>query len=240
MKPQLVMMDPKGWHNEQDHTLTRMKQSRAYEDLSTIIVCPTRGQIPAKVVQSWMNLMKPMNQKVIGPIFAIGLEVGDAYNQLFELILSNSDLCNWKYVLTIEDDNMPPPDGLLKLYENIEHYDVLGALYWTKGEGGMPMIYGNPKEIPLSFRPQLPVLNAIQPACGLGMGFNLWRLSIFKDDKIPKPWFKTEQKYEPGVGSKVYTQDLYFYEQAGRLGYRFACDTRVRVGHYDLLQDRVW
>lgn len=240
MKPQLVMMDPKGWHNEQETTLERLKTSRAYEDLSTIIVCPTRGQIPAKVVQSWMNLMRPMNQKVIGPIFAIGLEVGDAYNQLFELILSNPDLCSWKYVLTIEDDNMPPPDGLLKLYENIEDYDVLGALYWTKGEGGMPMIYGNPKEMPLSFRPQLPIPNSIQPSCGLGMGFNLWRLSIFKDGKLPKPWFKTEQKYEPGVGSKVYTQDLYFYENAGRLGYRFACDTRIRVGHYDLSQDRVW
>ena len=115
----------------------------------------------------------------------------------------------------MEDDNIPPPDGLIKLYESIGKYDVVSGLYWTKGEAGQPMIYGNPMEVPLSFRPQAPIPDAVQEACGLGMGFNLFKLDMFRDKKLRKPWFKTLQKYDPqGGGSACYTQDLYFYEDA--------------------------
>ena len=43
-----------------------------------------------------------------------------------------------------------------------------------------------------------------------------------------------------GGGSACYTQDLYFYEDARKHGYRFACDTRVKVGHYYYQNDIVW
>jgi len=141
---------------------------------------------------------------------------------------------------------MPPPDGLLKLYESIEgevngvKYDCVGGLYWTKGEGGMPMIYGDPQVMPKNFIPQMPTLEGVQEANGLGMGFNLWRMQMFLDAKIPKPLFKTLQDFTPGVGAKAYTQDLYFFENAAKFGYRFACDTRVKVGHLDVLTGIVW
>lgn len=221
-------------------TVERLNRGKTYQDLSTIIICPTRGMIPDRVVQSWMSLIRPMNQKVIGPIFFRGYEVGEAYNMAFEMILNNPDLSTWKYVLTIEEDNLPPPDGLLKLYESIGEYDVVGGLYWTKGEGGQPMIYGDPSVEPLNFIPQVPQAERVQPARGLGMGFNLFKLSMFKDDRIPRPWFVTKQEYDPKTGSKVYTQDLYFYENAGNLGYKFACDTRVKVGHLDPGSDVIW
>lgn len=241
MEPQIVMQNLEGYHNQNPLiTEARLERAKSYKDLSTIIICPTRGQIPAKVVQSWMGLIRPMNQKVIGPIFAIGMEVGEAYNQLIRMILGNPELSKWKYLLTIEEDNMPPPDGLLKLYESIEDYDVVGGLYWTKGEGGQPMIYGNPKVYPKNFIPQVPLPETVQSANGLGMGFNLFRLDMFKDKKIPEPWFKTVQEYVPGQGTKQFTQDLYFYENAGKQGYKFACDTRVKVGHYDYSADLVW
>ncbi|MFO0955195.1 MAG: hypothetical protein U0526_01500 [Candidatus Saccharibacteria bacterium] len=241
MKPQIVLPHYEGAHNGSDATVGRLEKGKTYQDLSTIIICPTRGQIPAKVVQSWMNMMRPMNQKVIGPMFAIGLEVGAAYNSMIEQILQNPDLAQWKYILTVEEDNMPPPDGLLRLYENMDKYDVIGGLYWTKGEEGQPMIYGDPAVMPKNFIPQIPRPDTVQPANGLGMGFNLWKLDIFKDDRLDKgKWFKTEQSYEPGRGSRVYTQDLHFFEKAGALGYKFACDTRVKVGHYDVVNDIVW
>ena len=241
MKPQIALPDYSGYHNRDvEETNKRLEKSKSYKDLSTVIICPTRGKVPAKVVQSWMGLMRPMNQKVIGPLFAIGMEVGEAYNTMIEMILKSPDLSTWKYILTIEDDNMPPMDGLLKLYESIEDYDVVGGLYWTKGEGGQPMIYGDPKVEQINFIPQKPIPNSTQPARGLGMGFNLFRLDMFKDEKIPKPWFRTVQEFIPGQGSRAYTQDLYFYENAGKLGYKFACDTRVKVGHYDSENDIVW
>jgi hypothetical protein len=245
MQPSIIL-DNQGFHNSSPGTSERLLKARAYKDLSTIIICPTRGVIPARIVQSWWGLMKPMNQKCIGPMFAIKLEVGEAYNQMIQGILDNPELAKFKYILTIEEDNAPPPDGLLKLYEAIEgevdgnKYDVVGGLYWTKGEGGQPMIYGNPKVVPKDFIPQVPWTDTVQPANGLGMGFNLWRLDMFKDKKLRKPWFVTEQSYVEGQGIKQYTQDLYFFEDAAKFGYKFACDTRVKVGHYDYEADMMW
>jgi len=245
MKPQIVFQDFGGKHNfDTKKTEDRLKQARTYEDLSTICIVPTRGVIPAKVVQSWWGMMSPMNQKFTR-IFMIGMEVGEAYNQAIEAILSNPELSKWKYVLTMEEDNCPPPDGLLRLYEGMKEYDVVGGLYWTKGEGGQPMIYGSPSTFPKDFVPQLPKSECLHECNGLGMGFNLFKLSIFKDKKLQKPWFKTVQEYTPGIGTSAFTQDLYFYNNAGALGYKFACDTRVKVGHYDYegkfgMPDMMW
>lgn len=238
MKPQIVTVDT-GYHNKDlEASINRLKEAGSYKDLSTIIVCPTRGLIPAKVVQSWMSLIRPMNQKVIGPLFAIGLEVGEAYNQMIKSILDNPNLADYKYILTIEEDNIPPADGLLKLYENIDKYDVVAGLYWTKGEGGQPMIYGDPKVFPKNYTPQLPRTGEVQEANGLGMGFNLYKLDMFK--KLPYPWFKTVQEVVPGQGVRMMTQDIYFYDNASKEGYKFACDNRVLVGHYDATNDIIW
>lgn len=232
--------DLSGRHNRDlEASAERLERGRGYRDLSTICVVPTRGQISARVVQSWMNLMSPMNQKFTR-LFITGMEVGAAYNAAIEQILAHPELSQWKYLLTLEEDNLPPPDGLLKLYESIDKFDVVGGLYWTKGEGGQPMIYGDPTVMPRNFAPQVPKLEQVQPANGLGMGFNLFRLDLFKNPKLVKPWFKTLQEYQYGAGASAMTQDLYFYQNAALCGYRFACDTRVRVGHYEASQDIIW
>ena len=240
MQPQIAMPNYEGIHNSDlDESIDRLEKAKSYRDLSTIIICPTRGVIPAKVVQSWMGMMRPMNQKVIGPLFAIGMEVGAAYNSMIENILANPDLSTWKYLLTIEEDNMPPADGLLKLYESMDKFDVVQGLYWTKGEGGQPMIYGDPNVMPKNFIPQRPRKDEVMHCNGLGMGFNLWKLDIFKNKSLEKPWFRTVQEVTPG-GARAYTQDLYFFENASKQGYKFACDCRVKIGHYDYQNDIIW
>lgn len=227
-----------GVHNDNAmQSNTRLMRGRTYQDLSTICIIPTRGIVSVRVVQSWFNLMAPMNQRFYR-MFVQGDEVGAAYNNAIEAILADKTLSTWRYILTMEEDNAPPPDGLLKLYESMDKYSVVAGLYWTKGEGGQPMIYGNPAEMPKNFVPQLPQPDTIQHCNGLGMGFNLFRLDMFK--KLEKPWFKTLQEYTPGVGIRSYTQDLYFYERAAMHGHKFACDTRVRVGHYDASTDTMW
>lgn len=241
MKSQIVIENysPQGINNTNFlQSIERLEKGKGYRDLSTICIVPTRGMIPAKVTQAWMGMIAPMNQKFTR-IFIIGMEVGAAYNVAIEQILSNPDLASWKYILTLEEDNIPSPDGLIKLYENIDDYAVLGGLYWTKGEGGQPMIYGDPNDPEMNFRPQTPHLE-IQPCNGLGMGFTLFKIDLFKDPKIEKPWFKTCQEWDSQKGVKVYTQDLYFFEKIRKLGYKVACDTRVKVGHYDINMDIVW
>lgn len=237
-EPRIVIGEAMGRNNDNlEEAIKRVDKSGMYEDLSTIIVCPTRGMFPTRVVQSWMKLMRPTNQSVAGPIFAEAMKVDTAYETLFEYILSNDYLSKFKYVLTIEEDNLPPSDGLLRLYESMKDYDVVSGLYWSKGDDGFPMIFGDPEK-PGDFKPQTPIAGEVQQANGLGMGFTLFKLDMFR--KISQPWFKTiNEKREDGVDVSK-TQDLYFYEKAGKEGFKFASDNRILVGHYDGHTDIVW
>ncbi len=215
----------------------RLTRGQSYKDLSTVCIIPIIRKLDHIPVQAWMNLASPMNQKFIR-LFIPNKEVADAYNVGVEMILANPELSKWKYLLTMEHDNCPPPDGLLKLYESMDKFDAVGGLYWVKGENGQPMIYGDPEVLPANFIPQLPRVDTIQRCNGLGMGFTLFKLDMFK--KIPKPWFRTLQEYQPGQGMRAATQDLFFFQNAAPHGYRFACDTRCRVGHWDEENQVMW
>jgi hypothetical protein len=218
-----------GWHNSNlSQSIQRLHRGQTYRNLSTVWITVTRGSLKPKVVSSWISLMRPMNQPVLGPIFIENEEVGQAYQKAFEMVLDHPELSKFKYILTIEEDNLPPQDGLLKLYENIDKFDCVAGLYWTKGTDGQPMIYGDPNVMPRNFVPQVPIPDSIQPCNGLGMGFNLWKIESFRTKlkDMPKPWFKTVQEIGKG-----FTQDLHFFNAAANYGYKVACDTRIKVGH---------
>ena len=227
-----------GFHNHNlDQSIARLQRGQTYRNLSTVWITVTRGVLKTKVVSSWMSMMKPMNQPFFGPIFIENEEVGTGYQKAFEMVLDHPELSKWKYILTVEEDNLPPQDGLMKLYESIDKYDVVAGLYWTKGEQGQPMIYGDPTVMPRNFVPQLPRPDTVQHCNGLGMGFNLWKIDSFKTKlkDMPKPWFKTVQELGKG-----FTQDLFFFNESAKYGIKSACDTRVRVGHLDVDTGMVW
>ena len=243
MEPQIISSYDGGRHNaDLEQTVSRLKTDGGYKDLSCIQIVPCFGSIPTKAVASWLNLYAPPNGKFVR-LFAVGMEVGAAFSKCIESILAHPDLSKFKYILTLEHDNLPPADGIVKLLSQMEahpEYSCIGGLYFTQGPGGVAQIWGDPKDPVLNFRPQLPVPNTVQECCGTGMGFNVWRLDMFKDEKLRRPWFKTQT--EGGVG----TQDLYFWSDARKHGYRCAIDTAVKVGHYDLdgkrggIPDMVW
>jgi hypothetical protein len=54
---------------------------------------------------------------------------------------------------------------------------------------------------------------------------------MFKDERLKKPWFKTLDGSE---GQGIGTQDLTFWSDARKYGYRCAVDCSVLVGHHDL------
>jgi hypothetical protein len=227
-----------GRHNHDLETSTkRVIEGATWKKQRTILILPSAPMISAKVALSHWNLIFPPNQPV-HRMLALGLEVGDAYSQSIEAILSHPELSQWEFILTMEHDNTPPSDGLLKLIKRMEEHPELaciGGLYWTKGELGQPQIWGDPKDPVVNYRPQPPVPGQLVECCGTGMGFNLWRLSMFKDPKLRKPWFKTNASAQ-GVG----TQDLHFWSDARKHGYRCAIDCDVLVGHYDHSQDINW
>ena len=229
-----------GKHNENiELSAKRILEGGSWKKQRVIMLIPARSMIPTQVYLSHCSLIFPPNQAVFR-MAAIGMEVGEAFSTAIQEILSHPELSTWEYILTIEHDNIPPQDGLVKLIERMEkhpEYSCIGGLYWTKGEGGVPQIWGDPKDT-LNFRPQVPDVNGGLVECvGTGMGFNLWRLSVFKDARLRKPWFKTINGIE---GQGVCTQDLYFWGDAKNHGHKCAIDCSVKVGHYDINTDIIW
>lgn len=238
MRPQLVALDS-GRHNaDLARSAARIIEGASWKRQRVIKLMPAGDSIPSKVALSHECLIYPPNQGVYR-MLAMGMEVGDAYSSAIEQILAIPELSAWEYILTIEHDNIPPQDGLLRLIKQMEkhpEFACIGGLYWTKGEEGVPQIWGDPKDPIVNFRPQAPDPGgALVECCGTGMGFNLWRLAMFKDARLRRPWFKTLAGAE-GVG----TQDLYFWGDARKYGYRCAVDCSITVGHYDKESDIAW
>jgi len=230
-KPQLTILETGGANNKDlDTTKARLMKNGSWKNQRIIVIVPSGDYIPAKVYLSHLSLAYPPNNGVVR-ILAQGMEVGQAYSNAIENILADPNLSQWEYVLTIEHDNCPPGDGVIRLIEQMEahpEYACIGGLYFTKGAGGVAQIWGDPKDPVLNFRPQLPDPNGgLVECCGTGQGFNLFRLSMFKDPKLRKPWFKTQT-----VGG-VSTQDLHFWSDARKHGYRCAIDCSIKVGHWD-------
>lgn len=234
-----------------------------FKDNSTIIIVPTRGierhtreaacekgdhaqclmpVFQRKVVECWQNLISPMNQKRAF-IYCSGNEVGKSYDAMVSNILNDPNLSKWKYILTLEDDNIVPADTHIRLLESIEFgpFDAVSGIYFTKGDINMPMAFGDPEHYrktgEMEFRPRnigdnLARGENLIEVNGIAMGVALWRLDLFRS--MPQPWFVTVSDIIPGKGSNSFTQDLYFCNHARKCGKRFAVDLRVKAGHMDV------
>ena len=229
--PEIITMDHYGRNNSNmDQSSTRILQGGSWKKQRIVVILPAPDSISTKVALSHWALVFPPNQAVFR-MAALGYEVGEAYNNAIQAVLNHPDLSEWEYILTLEHDNTPPHDGVIKLLARMEQhpeFDCIGGLYWTKGEMGVPHIWGDPKDPILNFRPQVPIPGALVECNGTSMGFHLWRMSVFKDKRLKNPWFKTLCD-----SNGAFTQDLYFWMEAKKHGFRCAIDCDVRVGHYD-------
>jgi hypothetical protein len=231
-KPEIVSTGV-GYHNQDlPKSTLRVVQGGSWKKQRVVVIVPSADLIPAKVAMSHWSIMFPPNQAV-HRMLALGQEVGDAYSSAINEIITHPDLSQWEYILTLEADNCPPADGLIKLIERMDkhpEFACIGGLYWCKGPGGCAHIWGDIKDPQMNFRPQAPVQGELVECWGTSMGFNLWRMSMFKDPKLRKPWFKTMNGSE---GKGIGTQDLAFWGDAKKHGYRCAVDCNVLVGHFD-------
>lgn len=228
-----------GLHNSKlaESTL-RILEGGSWKKQDIVVVMPAAKMVPMKCALSWMNLIYPPNQAV-QKIAALGMEVGDAYSECIKQIVEHPQLRDYRYILTIEHDQVVPADGVLRLLRRMEEHPEFGCvsgLYWTKFEGGVPQIWGDAKDPQVNFRPQPPDPHGgLVECCGTGMGFALWRMEMLADPRLPKPLFKTQAGPE-GVG----TQDLAAWSELRKFGYRCAVDCSCLVGHMDPRTDTVW
>ena len=233
MKPQIITQETAGYHNADLSASTgRITRGGSWKRQRIILIIPAADMIPARVYMNHVCLMTPPNQP-FHRMLCLGQEVGAAYSEAIEQILAHPDLSGWEYIATLEHDNLVPCDGLLKLIERMEAHPELSAIsgvYWTKGYNSVCQRWGACDDPVLNYRPQPPPPpGELGECCGIGMGFALWRMSMFKDRRIERPIFKTLASKEEGMG----TQDLSFWTKARKLGYRCAVDAGVLVGHLD-------
>lgn len=237
-----------GHHNEHiQESVTRIMEYGSWRKQDTVVLVPTGQKVNALCFMTWWNLIFPPNNGAAKYLIR-NTEVGEAYSAAIAEILNHPQLQKYKYILTIEHDQTVPQDGILKLVRHMEMHPELHAisgLYWTKGEGGAPQIWGDINDPVVNYRPQPASVSLdggntwtrgspLVECYGIGMGFALWRLDMFKDEKLRKPWFKTVAGVE-GVG----TQDLYFWADARKHGYRCAVACDVMVGHMDE-NEKIW
>jgi hypothetical protein len=234
-----------GYNNDDiERSFRRVISGDSWRNQRCVAIIPASRSIPTLVALSHWSLLAPPNQPFVR-MAAIGMEVGEAYSQGIGGIIHHPEMGNWEYILTLEHDNMPPPDGLLKLIKRIEkhpEYGAISGLYWTKGLGGMPQIWGDPTDPIMNYRPIKPVVDSLVECNAIGMGFAIWRMSMLKDKRFwvdakgnMKLPFKTLDQHD-----NYATQDIAFWMEAKKYGYRCAVDCAVKVGHYDQRDEFIW
>lgn len=214
----------------------RVEREHLYRPMPYVVLMPVVGGIPPRVHDAIVSLAHPPNQPHT-QLTVEWMEVGAAYNLGIAAILEHPVLSTWRYLITIEQDNLVPPYALVDLMNEAEGggWDVLGGLYHTKGEGGFAQIWGKRDE-PLNFVPQRAVRGEVVPTWGTGMGCTVFRLDVFK--RLPGPWFNTRCNAQHGS----FTQDLDFFKRAHDEGLdlKVGVDCRVIVGHLDVATGQLW
>jgi len=247
MEPTIVCpWDYKGLHNEgKIHEEKKLKTSH-YQDTSIIAVTPTRAlNVGPSVrwVSSMLSIMKPMNQRFLGPVFLTGMEVGQAYNKAVNMVLTEPICQGYTYMLTWEDDVLPQPDALLELVSVAVETDadIVSSMYWSKGEGGFPMIYGDITDPEINQRPIIPNKDRIRWCYGTGMGFTLFKIQQFRDYPMDGEWFKSHSEYDQKKQTvRQTTQDLYYMEHVIRRGGKICVAQKAKCGHYEYQRDIIW
>ena len=214
-----------------------------YQDSSTVFICPTRGQVDVTVVEAWNRLVPVPNQRR-HMLFMKGDEVGVAYNRALETIFNDYRLSRYKYVMTMEDDNIPPPDAHMRLLDRIQQnpeYDGIGGLYFKKEAPFQALLLGDPVRfattgvfdaLPRDPRRYIEEGALVEVNC-LPMGCTIYKMDLFR--RLPKPWFATIANQHIRQ-----TQDAMFCETAKWQGARFAVDCGLRVGHLDVATGTVY
>jgi len=211
-----------------------------------IAVCtPSR---PSGAVSVWWarqlaDLLRPLNMGIRHVMVrdSVGGEVAETRNKIvvktlaLETVGPEVDSFFW-----LDDDVLVPRGALIKLYEH--HRPIASGTYFTKGEPGQPLIFPGRVEGTLPFVP-----DEVREVWGTCMGLTLVRAEVYKamlkkglpTDKYGSPeWYRTDKQYkvEGTMLDCGGTEDLYFLDAAGKLGYKTLLDcSKWTFGwHFDL------
>lgn len=164
----------------------------------------------SNVTHDWANATAALGGGLAVTVMRLQIRnyrVDVAKQRLAEMAIAN----NAQYALFIDDDVLPPSNGLLKmikLWKSDPKYKIISGVYFSKSEPPLPLIFrGGLEGSHWDWTTQ-----DIIKADGAGAGFLFVDTSIFK--KLPKPWFSCDYNFDdPRV-----SYDLQKWELTDRLG----------------------
>jgi len=189
--------------------------------------------IPVEFLHSFARL-QPVPNSANQLVSYKNCEIGVARCKAVEEILGMPE--RPKYILWMSGDDLPPWDGLVRLWMEMEtgKWDVLTSLVHLKNEPPTPVLWKLPDNVPLQ------VYKDFQPGDVVGgvgyignLGFALMSPSIFEKMKAPyfKTGFMTEILEDGREALTMYTEDCVFFEQCAKLDMKVGIHTGVRSAH---------
>lgn len=139
------------------------------------------------------------------------------------LLISAAKDLNCGKVLLVDDDTVPPKDGLMKLLEHDK--DIITGLYLSRGYPHAPLIFDLVDDDGAALNCYLdgpqPRLKKVVNA---GLGFVLFKTEIF--DRLEKPWIRLGE-HDP----EQWCDDIGFFNRVTAAGINIYCDMECCVGH---------
>jgi 2-polyprenyl-3-methyl-5-hydroxy-6-metoxy-1,4-benzoquinol methylase len=144
-----------------------------------------------------------------------------ARNKLVEMAIND----NCDYIMFIDSDTLIPNGAIDKLLDmNVE---IASGLYFSKGKPYLPV--ARLKEGEKHFFLEDFEFDQIMEVQGVGMGCCLINTKVFKEMEFP--YFKLEWREKDGIKYQI-AEDLYFCDEAIKLGYKVYLNTGIVCEHY--------
>jgi hypothetical protein len=188
------------------------------------------GTVEPRFFQHYEAMVKPDHF----PIIIERLHVDRARNECVDMLLHpeaprppqfpNGVEPRYKdctHMLFIDDDIIVPPNGLMRLLGH--DVPIVGGLYFARTPPHLPVCYRH--VVDNHWVPITEFCAGLQECDALGAGFMLIKREVF--EKMERPWFDFSDR----MG-----EDMWFCEQAKRLGYTILVDADVKCKHLQVME----
>lgn len=125
------------------------------------------------------------------------------------------------HMLFIDDDVLVPPFGLKRLLSH--DVPIVGGLYYQRTPPHLPVVYKHVEGT--QWVPVTEFCAGLQEVDAIGFGFTLIKREVF--EKMERPWFEFSDR----MG-----EDMWFCQNAKKLGYTILVDADVKCRHLATLE----
>ncbi len=191
-----------------------------YSKINLVLGIPSMGSCDWRFASCLRTLDLPFNTNMV---WVVRTMIDSARNMLVENALKIPDAT---HLLMIDDDHVFSPDLVKRMLDH--NVDVIGALAFKRNDDFQPCCYRKGEDN--HHYPMLP--SVFQEVDVIGTGAMLFKLDIFKDNKLKFPWFETG--YDKETPPNHWSVDFNFCIKAKEAGYKIWCDPTIEIGHIAL------